>query len=160
MICFYKPALEFQFGKSGFQGAKMAEPFPVRQVRSLALSSEARIPSLQKLLLIFSCDTFYLVKQTYIQHLTKQIAYRSRAPLSNAPRGARKAPRRACLPAALGCQRGAFSVLLAIAIPVRFCSSRPTAHCFSCSDRTEKNCFLLLFCSPFTNHCSLFTIQV
>jgi hypothetical protein len=32
----------------------------VRQVRSPALSSEAGIPSLQKLLLIFSCDTFYL----------------------------------------------------------------------------------------------------
>jgi hypothetical protein len=68
MICFQNPALDFSF-----RATKMAEEAPVRQVRSPALSSEAGIPSLQNLLLIFSCDTFYLVRETIYNTAKKNI---------------------------------------------------------------------------------------
>ena len=45
----------------------------MRQVRLPALSSEAGMPSLQKLLLIFSCDTFYLVRETIYNTAKKNI---------------------------------------------------------------------------------------
>ena len=45
----------------------------MRQVRSQALSSEACMPSLWKLLLIFSNDTFYLVRETIYNIAKKNI---------------------------------------------------------------------------------------
>jgi hypothetical protein len=87
------------------------------------------MPSLQKLLLIFSCDTFYLVRETIYNTAKKNIiSIAHHLAICPAQRGRRPFVRLS----RVGRERGAFPVLLGIDVPVRFwgyCPLPPVGYC-------------------------------